>query len=187
MTWSCIVANAKPSSMPIPLNEPDSTAPDNSTLGFFVSPVTFTTPVTQPVAWISLPTSGRNGTMSTSFKATCKSACPSRSKVPPIAMSPSPTGSFKVVILNLRFARLASIVASPTTLSSILTSLILPLTVTLGLSFVPPISTEPFNLPSRCSFSRSNSANKFLTLPLVTSKTPNNRLLSSSFMPPLAT
>ena len=125
--------------------------------------------------------------MSTSFKATCKSASPSRSNVPPMAISPSSTGSFKVVILNFRLAKLASIVASPTTLSSILTSLILPSTVTLGLSFVPPISTEPFNLPSRCSFLRSNSANRFLTLPLVTSKTPNSCLLSSSFMPPLAT
>ena len=171
----------------MPLKEPDSTAPDNSTFGFFVSPVTFTTPVTHPVAWISLPISGKNGTISTSFKATCKSALPSRSNVPPMAMSPSSTGSFKVVILNFRLAKLASIVASPTILSSILTSLILPLTVTLGLSFVPPSSTDPFNLPSRCSFSRSNSASKFLTLPLVTSKTPNSCLLSSSFMPPFAT
>ena len=102
-------------------------------------------------------------------------------------MSPSSTGNFKVVILNLRFAKLALRVASPTTLSSILTSLILPTTLTLGLSFVPPISTEPFNLPSRCSLARSNKVNKFFTLPLVTSNTPNNCLLSSSFMPPLAT
>ena len=124
--------------------------------------------------------------MSTSFKATCKSASPSRSNVPPMAMRPSSTGSFKVVILNFRLARLASIVASPTTLSSILTSLILPFTVTLGLSFVPPSSTEPFSLPSRCSLARSSNANKFLTLPLLTSNTPNSCLLSSSFMPPLA-
>ena len=125
--------------------------------------------------------------MSTSFKATCKSASPSRSNVPPMAIRPSSTGSFKVVILNFRLARLASIVASPTTLSSIVTSLILPFTVTLGLSFDPPSSTEPFNCPSRCSLARSSNANKFFTLPLVTSKTPNNCLLSSSFMPPLAT
>ena len=45
-----MVANTKPSSMPIPLNEPDSTELDNSTLGFLVSPVTFKTPVIQPVA-----------------------------------------------------------------------------------------------------------------------------------------
>ena len=102
-------------------------------------------------------------------------------------MRPSSTGSFKVVILNFRLAKLASIAASPTILWSILTSLILPLTVTLGLSFVPPISTEPFNLPSRCSFERSSKFNKLFTLPLVTSNTPNNCLLSSSFMPPLAT
>ena len=87
----------------------------------------------EPVALILSPISGKNGSISTSRTAICKSASPSKSTVPPAAISPSSIGNFNVRILNLRFSRLASIFASPTTLVSIVTSLIEPTTLRLGL------------------------------------------------------
>ena len=99
-----------------------------------MAPVILITPVTEPVALILLPIRGKNGSTSTSRTAICKSASPSKSTVPPAAIRPSSTGNFKVRILNLRFSKLASIFASPTTLLSMDTSFIEPTTLILGLS-----------------------------------------------------